>query len=269
LDYPFPRPSITFEGALPHLIKRLNDGAAPVRQNAAISLGTIGHPDGFEPLVTALREGPPDMRFQAATSLAEIDPARAFEHVVAALDDKDQEVVGAAALSVGAIAKLDEARRATALAALTPKLDHGNPGTRFDVAYALAELGDASGRSALAAALADNDRAWDAVSALGGLEAAEELGTAVASKASPMEARVLAAGRLLALGVDSEPARALLLEALTNRKPNVRGLAIEQLAEVGGAWAKQPLEKLARSGKGTDLLEPIASALRTIEGRIK
>jgi hypothetical protein len=51
------------------------------------------------------------------------------------------------------------------------------------------------------------------------------------------------------------------------RKVNVRGLAIEQLAEVGGAWAKQPLQKLARSGKGTDLLEPIAAALRAIEAR--
>jgi HEAT repeat protein len=256
-------------GALPHLIKRLDDGAAPVRQNAAIALGTIGHADGFEPLVAALKDGPADLRFQAATSIAEIDPARAFEHVLAALDDRDQEVVGAAALSVGAIAKLDDTRRGRALPALTAKLDHANPGTRFDVAYALAELGDPGGRSALSAALADVDRAWDAVSALGELKATDELAKAVAARDAPLEARVLAAGKLLALEVDSEASRALLLEALTSRKVHVRGLAIEQLADVGGAWAKQPLEKLARTGKGTELLEPIAAALRAIEERAK
>jgi HEAT repeat protein len=252
---------------LPHLIKRLDDGATPVRQNAAIALGTIGHGDGFDPLATALKEGPADLRFQAATSLAEIDPARAFDHVLAALADKDSEVVGAAALSVGAIGKALEANRPRAIEALAAKLEHASPGTRFDVAYALAELGDPAGRAALSSSLSDIDRAWDAVSALGELKATDELAKATAANDTPMEARVLAAGKLLALGVDSEPARALLLQALTVRKVNVRGLAIEQLAEVGGAWAKQPLQKLARSGKGTDLLEPIAAALRAIEAR--
>jgi hypothetical protein len=32
-------------------------------------------------------------------------------------------------------------------------------------------------------------------------------------------------------------------------------------------WAAAPLEKLARSGKGRDLLEPIANALRIIAER--
>jgi HEAT repeat protein len=254
-------------GALPHLVKRLDDGATPVRQNAAIALGTIGHPDGFEPLATAMKEGPADLRFQAATSLAEIDPARAFELVLAALDDRDNEVVGAAALSVGAIGKAIEANRSRALAALIAKLGHGNPSTRFDIAYALAELGDDAGRAALSAAISDMDRAWDAVSALGELEATDELAAALRSFDVPLEARVLAAGKLLALGVDSEPARALLLEALGTRKMHVRGLAVEQLSEVGGDWAKQPLEKLARSGKATELLEPIAAALRAIASR--
>ncbi len=254
-------------GAVPALIKRLDDGVAAVRQNAAIALGTIGHPDAFEPLAAALKEAPADLRFQAATSLAEIDPQRAFEPGLAALDDRDAEVVGAAALSVGAIAKEDDAKRAAAIAALTGKLDHGEVGTRFDVAYALAELADPGGRSALAAALADIDRAWDAVSALGEIKATDELAKAVAAKATPIEARVLAAGKLLALGVDSDAARALLIEQLTARKVHVRGLAVEQLAEVGGAWAKAPLERLARSGKGSELREPIAAALRAIDNR--
>src|SRR5262245_59718849 len=162
------------------------------------------HADGFAPLATALKEGPADLRFQAATSLAEIDPARAFELVVAALGDRDGEVVAAAAMSVGAIAKNDTAKRPAAAAALITKLDHANPGTRFDVADALAEVGDPSGRSALAAAVGDMDHAWDAVTALGELSAREELAKAVAAKDALMEARVLAAGKLLALGTDSE-----------------------------------------------------------------
>ena len=254
-------------GALPHLIKRLDDGVAPVRQHAAIALGTLRHPDGFEPIASALREGPADLRFQAATSLAEIDSARAFDLVVAALGDRDAQVVGAAALSVGAIAKDDSERRERAVAALNAKLDHSKVETRFDVAYALAELGDASGKDVLIGALDDPDRAWDAVSALAELRAIEELAQAIEAKATPPEARVLAAGKLYALRGEDAAAREVLLGALGSRKGHVRGLAVEQLGAVAGAWAKAPLEKLARSGKGADLLEAIATAMRAIEGR--
>jgi hypothetical protein len=81
---------------------------------------------------------------------------------------------------------------------------------------------------------------------------------------------VLAAGRLLKLAPDAtsaEAARRVLVAALTARKIHVRGLAVEQLGEVGGAWAKPPLEKLARSGKGADIVEAIAGALHAIEAR--
>jgi HEAT repeat protein len=254
-------------GALPKLIKRLDDTAAPVRQDAAIALGTIGHPDGFEPLAAALVEGPADLRFQAATSLTEIEPIRAFDLVLAALDDRDAQVVGAAALSVGAIAKVDQALAPRALSALRAKIEHPDAGTRFDVAYALAELGDETGRAVLAKAAADTERAWDAINALGELRATEELSRAVAAKKTPTEVRVLAAGRLLAAGAGDDNARAVLVEALTDRKIHVRGIAIEQLTAVGGAWAKEPLERLAQSGKGADFLEAIAAALRAIEGR--
>jgi HEAT repeat protein len=266
-------------GTLTHLVKRLADGAAPVRRNAAIALGTIGHADGFEPLAEALREGPADLRFQAATSLAEIDPARAFEPVMRALDDNDPQVVGAAALALGAIAKDDAGRRETATTALADHLDAGGD-ARFDLAYALAELGDARGRETLAKACTDEERAWDAVNALAELRATEDLLHAVANKKTVAEARVLAAGKLLALDKgsgtptrtgfaegSSDAARTVLLEGLLSRKGHVRGLAVEQLAEVGGAWAKAPLEKLARSGRASELLEAIAGALQAIGAR--
>jgi HEAT repeat protein len=255
--------------ALPALIKRLSDGVAGVRQNAAIALGSMRAVEGFEPLAEALAEGPADLRFQAATSLAEIDPLKSFAHVVKALDDRDPQVVGAAALSVGAISSEagDPELRETARTALAAKIAHPDAGARFDVAYALADIDDASGTAILAGALADEGRAWDAVMALAEVKALPELVQAVMGKKTPHEAATLAAGRVLVLEPEHAGARRLLVEALTHRKVHVRGIAIDQLAEVGAAWAKVPLEKLAHSSKGSDLLEPIANALRTIAQR--
>jgi HEAT repeat protein len=249
------------------LIRRLDDGSPAVRQNAAIALGTLAHPDGFAPLVQALREGPADLRFQAATSLAEIDQVRAFDPLVAALDDRDPQVVAAAALSLGAIG---DPRAASLLAA---RLDHADAAARFDIAYALADLGDPQGRAILAAALADRERAWDAVTALtrlGATDDAELLGRALLSKATPPEAVVLAAGAILQIapnGAHHDAARRVLLAALAVRKVHVRGIAVEQLGQIGGAWAIAPLEKLARSGKGADLHDAIAGALQAIRQR--
>ena len=248
--------------AVPVLAKRLGDGVAVVRQNAAIALGSLAHPDGFAPLVEALAEGPADVRFQAATSLAEIDAERAYEPLVAALADRDPQVVAAAALSLGAGGN----RRAVTL--LIDKLEHPEAATRFDVAYALAELGDPTGRDILVAALGDADRAWDAVGALGHLtDANDALGRALINKKTPPEATALAAGKLLARDASNEAAKRVLIAALTARKIHVRGIAIEQLTEVGGDWAVAPLEKLARSGKGGDFLEAIAAALQKIGER--
>lgn len=254
---------------VPALVKRLSDGAPAVRQNAAIALGTLRAQDGFEPLAEMLREGPADLRFQAATSLAEVDPARAFDHEVVALDDRDGQVVGAAALSVGAIAAVMTDRKPAALAALGAcweRLPASETGARFDVAYALADLDDARGLPALAAAIADAERAWDAVTALGRLRAEQELAAAVAHKKTPDEARTLAAGRLLAI-VEYPKAKKTLLDALVHRKVHVRGIAIEQLAEIGGNWAAPALDKLARSIKGSELKEPIEAARKAINAR--
>jgi HEAT repeat protein len=283
--------------AIPGIVKRLDDGVPVVRQHAAIALGSLRHADGFAPLATALREGPADLRFQAATSLAEIDAARAYDPLdplVAALGDADPQVVGAAALSLGAIG---DARARPLVAAV---LGHADAGARFDAAYALAELGDPAGLAILADGIGEPERAWDAITALGvlgGLDPAsrpsaagdgadpapspparpddraqlgEAMGRALTLRKVPPEATVLAAGTLLRVAPESrhhDAARRVLLAALNARKVHVRGLAVEQLGAVGGPWARAPLDKLARSGKGGEVLEAIAQALRAIEER--
>ncbi len=265
--------------AVPGLIKRLDDGSPPVRQNAAIALGTIKHADAFDPLAQALREGPADLRFQAATSLAEIDGRRAFDLLIPALGDRDAQVSGAAALAVGALpGELDDdGLRARARTALLEHLDHEDKGARFDVAYALAELGDPAGRSVLANALPDEERAWDAVTSLARLGTSEDiaaLSQALSDRRISAEATVLAAGSILRLIGDAPTgtlhqgaARRVLLAGLRHRKGHVRGLAIEQLTEVGGEWAIGPLEAIAKQGKNRDLLEGIAGALDAIAQR--
>lgn len=255
---------------LAKLIRRLDDGVPGVRQHAAIALGTLGDPAGFAALAAALGEGPADLRFQAATSLAEIDPARAYEPLIAALGDPDPQVVAAAALSLGAIGD------ARAVPVLANALSHASAATRFDVAYALAELGDPSGRDLLVAGVADSERAWDAVTALGLLgrvapaDATDALGRALVGKHTPPEATVLAAGTILKLAPDSvhhDAARRVLLAGLAARKLNVRGLAVEQLGEIGGSWAIAPLEKLAASSKGAEVGDATAAALAQIRER--
>lgn len=242
--------------ALPHLVTRLDDGIPEVRQNAAIALGSLGLVDAFDALAGALREGPADLRFQAATSLAEVDAARAYGPLLAALSDRDPQVVAAAALALGAIGD------PRAIESLKPVLEHTDAGTRFDAAYALAELKDPVGRAVLARALVDEDRAWDAVTALGWLDAHDELAQAAEDGKTPQEASVLAGGQLLRLG--DERGRPAVLAGLSSRKGHVRALSVDQIAAHGGAWAKPALEKLARSGKGADLGPQIAAALHAI-----
>jgi hypothetical protein len=109
-----------------------------------------------------------------------------------------------------------------------------------------------------------------ALSRLGGPSSAELLARALLGKHTPPEATVLAAGAILRIAPDSahrDAARRVLLAALGARKVHVRGIAVEQLGEIGGAWAIAPLEKLGRSGKGAELGESIAAALRAIAER--
>jgi HEAT repeat protein len=149
------------EDAVPALAARFADDAPAVRQAAVIALGRLGFDSAFAAVARALAEGPPDLRFQAATSLAEIDAARAREPLLAALGDGDGEVVGAVAVALGAIG---ETRAIAPLAALLESW--ARPETRFDVAYALADLGDARAVDVLGGFVDDRRVGWDAIEAL-------------------------------------------------------------------------------------------------------
>lgn len=247
----------------------LDDPDPEVRQSAAIALGSLGSlasEDGFKPLLKALQEGPVDLRFQAATSLAELDADRAYLPLVAALADGDGEVLGAVALSLGAIGNAACADQIVSL------LDHSRRQTRLDAAYALAQFGDCRSLETLSAGLASQDEGWDAVGALHDLgeTSTSALANFVSGQTGEERVRVRAAGVLLELqeGKDaSVEARSCLLRALSSRRLELRGLAVQQLAEVGGGWARAPLQALQSSFRGRQLRDEIDEALGKIESR--
>ena len=256
------------EAAVQALILTLDDGVPHVRQTAAIALGRIADPAGFDRLVEALDSGPPDLRFQAATSLVEIDSARAKKPLLAALSDDDQEVLSAVALGLGSIG--DD----SVCDAIAPLLDSSRRETRFDAAYALARLGDGRGVDTLIEFLSEPKMAWDAVEALevlGSPEAAAGLLGVLHDRRASRQLGIRAAGALLAIDPRAEGherAETELVSALAVWwKLDVRGLAIDQLARVGGAWAVTPLRRLAARRSGRLLLDAIAGALDAIEAR--
>jgi len=79
-----------------------------------------------------------------------------------------------------------------------------------------------------------------------------------------------ASGALLAIAPQharAEAAQRVLVAGLALRKPELRGLAIEELGKVGGTWAEDPLAKLRSSRKGKDFMDVIDQALDAIRGR--
>ncbi len=255
------------EVAIEPLVRCFDDPAPAVRQGAAVALGRLGFSAGFEALVRALRSGPPDLRFQAATSLAEIDAERAREPLIAALTDADSEVVGAAACALGAVGD-PLAIEPLAAALQASQVDK----TRFDVAYALADLGDARGAAVLRQLLVERDYAFDAVDALeriGDRDAAPALEAVLDRVLLGLDIKLRAAGALLALAPVHSPmkARETLLAGLRSRRVQHRGLAVQMLSRIGGEWARGPLEELRQRRGGRMLSEEIDEALASIRVR--
>ena len=241
----------------------LSDTIPEVRQSAAIALGTLAAKPAFDALAEALREGPADLRFQAATSLVEVDAEAAYPLLVATLGEEDDaEVLGAIALSLGAIGN---AECANAIAAL---LDHSASQTRLDAAYALAQLSDPRASQTLAAFLADADLGWDAVIALEtlGADSLPHFEAFLERPAGEDRVRIRAAGAQLTLGKGTHAsAQACLIDGLRSRKVELRGLALQELAKCAGDWAKPALLTLHKSFRGRRMRDEIDSVLAQIE----
>ncbi|MCG8417103.1 MAG: HEAT repeat domain-containing protein [Proteobacteria bacterium] len=284
------------EAAVAPLIGRFGDAIPVVRQSAAIALGRLGFSSAFDAMARALAEGEPDLRFQAATSLAEIDAERAREPLLSALDDSDGEVVAAAALSLGAIG---ERRAIDRLIALLD--DWSRPATRFDIAYALADLGDERAIEILAEFTDRDDTAWDAVEALekistggsaeGRTRISEILADILAQRSAPRHVVLRAAAAILTMRAEPTlAARKAFLAGLSARKLEHRGLAVQLLGDVfrprsqagasppaagspsatlsdgpvEGEWAIAPLEALRKRRAGRRLADEIDQCLAQI-----
>jgi hypothetical protein len=227
------------EAAVSALAARCTDGAPAVRQAALIALGKLGFTSAFEAVARALAEGPPDVRFQAATSLAEIDAERAREPLLAALDDSDGEVIGAVAVALGAIGE----RRAIArLAALLDTWTR--PETRFDIAYALADLGDARAVDVLGGFVDDRRVAWDAIDALerlgtrlGQPDAASDTAPAASSGASPDDGPDPGHSSGVLLGHDRADADAVRTAAASYLAPLLRRRFLDTMLVLRAAGA--------------------------------
>lgn len=258
------------EAAVEPLAASMGDPMPAIRQAAAMALGRLGFASAFAPLARLLAEGPPDMRFQAATSLVEIDPERARAPLLAALDDSDGEVVGAVALALGHIGE------ARAVAPLLGLLEvWSRPRTRFDIAYALADLGEPRAADVLAEFLDEVNLAWDAIEAIertGARQGAALLAPLLARRFLAPTVKLRAAAAVLALagtsaGAPQAQAQAILLAGLRARKRDQRGLAVQLLGRAGGVWAVAPLRDLRSRRAGRGLVDEIDDSLQQLSQR--
>lgn len=222
--------------AVPRLITMLEDRDVMARQAAVMALGRIGDPQAVLPLIEALREGPPDVRFQAVTSLVELADPRALPALLGALEDRDAEVRATAAAAVGDL-KAHEGADAVALLLKDP-----DPRVSLEAAYALSRLGDDRGLDTLCRRATHRDFGFLACEALGRLgnpEARQALERAWKGFFVHPLTRVRAAASLLQLG-EVAPRETLIVQS-RSRRSEVRGLALELLGELGGAWALDAL----------------------------
>jgi HEAT repeat protein len=222
--------------AVDALIAHLDDEEPLCREAAAIALGQLG-PDGGARAWDALRESlasenPPELRFQAIASLAEIDAARAAPLVVASLDDEDAKVRAQAAAALGDAGDAAHADR------IARHLDDEDD-VRHEAALALARLRDRRALPHLVAALGQQDRAFDAATALASLGIGDDpaaraaLGDKVTRFFGDAMVKVRCAEALARAG--DERGLAHLHKAAKASRDDVRGLAESVLSELADA----------------------------------
>lgn len=151
--------------AIPYLIEGLKDENAGIRKGAAQALGTIGDPDGFEPLTRAITDPVIEVRAPAALALGELKDPRAIPFLINLFYDGNAGIRNAAADALGVIgmpafeplvAALNDPKTSARLAAiralskiknpkvippLLGKLEDAFPEMRTSAAVALGEIG--------------------------------------------------------------------------------------------------------------------------------
>ena len=200
------------------------------------------------------RTGPADLRFQAATSLAEIDrEARVDRCSRRRSTTSDPQVVGAAALSLGAIGETD------AIALLVPRLEHADPARpvrrrlRARRARRATRARDAGRRARRSRARVGRGHRARQARHHRRRRGARRCAREQEDPARGDRARRRQAARDRCRTVPHhDAARRVLIAALGARKVHVRGLAVEQLGEIGGAWATAPAReaRAERQGRG-------------------
>ncbi len=284
------------------LLARLNDDAPRVRHAALEAVGQLAYREIIEPTAelidTALRLTRDDIeavRAESAVVLAILTSAPAPKKVVDALHrllDDNAPVRREAAAALGDVGGEQ------AQAWLQRHLDDEDIDTRFEVAFALAGLQDASGLGMLTAALEDPKRrldACEAIARLGEPVGIEPLNALITKRLLPWPDRLTAlaalhrlgdpdAGRLLvertvAWG-SAERAMALgligryqiaagydaLIAVATKKRDRLRGVAVRALGELGSQEGLPTLRAIAEEPKlPEELREELAEAIAKLE----
>lgn len=221
--------------AIPVLGKALQDANRGVGLQSALALGKIGRA-GVPALVKALKEGQDQTRLLAMYGLgiAGTDADAAVPVLVEALADKNRQIRESAFLA------LSQIRHPATVAAMRPKLKHGDPYVRMNAARCLGSMGP-WGREAIAALI---DAAKDessavrasAVEALGRIRPAAEnvVGALTNVLADPDPAvRANAANGLGNGGAAAAVAVPYLIERLKDGDAGVRSAAALALGGIG------------------------------------
>jgi HEAT repeat protein len=194
-------------------------GRNPHRSRETITalVGALGDPEEF-------------VRWQAARALAAQEPAHVFPALTEALTDEDPLRRAGAAEAMGY--QGGEAAAVT----LCRHSNDGDAQVRSAVAQALRDLGDTSAVRCLLPLLADQDAgvrcsAAAALGRIGNPATAQALADALSQPAQPLLVRrALAAALVRAAHPEAQP---ILMVALSDPDPQVRGYAAEALGQIG------------------------------------
>jgi HEAT repeat protein len=236
--------------AIPVLSKALYDTNPGVSMQSALALGKMGRP-GVPELVKAIKEGPNQTRLLAMYGLgisgAEADAA--VPTLIAALADKNHQI------RESAFQTLSHIRHPATVAAVLPKLNHGDPYIRFNAALCLGTMGPWAREAipALIEAIKDESAVVraNAVEALSRIRpSAENVITALTNALTDPDAtvRAHAAGGLGNGGSASAVAVPALIERLKDADAGVRSAAALALGSIGpkARAAIGPLSELAK-----------------------